>query len=97
MVAQSADAFFQNIRQVTNSRAKSISQQYFFGLRPSMEASAKEIEMFTTFFQQLEDTPADQLGDGDARLKEWVKETISELKEKSIARELSRKWTEANQ
>jgi hypothetical protein len=52
--------------------------------------------MFETFFKQLEDTPKDQLGDGDARLKEWVKETISEMKEKSIARELSRKWTEAN-
>jgi hypothetical protein len=61
-----------------------------------MEASPKEIEMFENFFQQLEDTPKDQLGDGDARLKEWVKETISELKEKSLARELSRTWTEKN-
>jgi|TARA_B110000285_G_C14500182_1_gene327788 hypothetical protein len=59
-----------------------------------MEASPKEIEMFEAFYQQLEDTPKDKLGDGDARLKEWVKETISELKEKSLARELSRKWTE---
>ncbi len=61
-----------------------------------MEASSKEIEMFETFYKQLEDTPQDQLGDGDARLKEWVKETISEMKEKSVARELSHKWTEAN-
>jgi len=79
---------------VTNSRARSVSEQYYFGLRPSLEASPKEIDMFETFYQQLEDTPKDQLGDGDARLKEWVKETISELKEKSLARELSRKWTE---
>ena len=61
-----------------------------------MEASAKEIDMFESFMQTLENLTKEEQGDGDARLKEWVKETISELKEKKLARELSKTWTEAH-
>ena len=90
LLAEFSSQFFKNIRHITNSRAKSVSQQYYFNLRPSFEASPKEIQMFEDFSKELNDTPKEQLGDGDARLKEWVKETISELKEKKQARELSR-------
>ena len=49
LLANFVDAFFANIRNVVNKKARSVSEQYFFSLRPSMEASPKEISMFESF------------------------------------------------
>jgi len=39
--------------------------------------------------------PADQMGDGEPRLKKWLKETIQDLKEKNSSRRISAEWLQS--
>jgi len=54
LMAQFSEPFFEQILNLVNSKAVSVTKPVFYGLRPNMLASQKEIDRFEQFLSHLE-------------------------------------------
>lgn len=90
------EPFFEKILHMVNNKAKSVTEQLWYGFRPNMKASQDEIDRFEAFLGKLDAMPEGEKTDGYTRLRKWIQETLCDLREKKNAREISSKWLAEN-
>ena len=89
LLEEFADDFFIRIEQVVATKAASKSETIYLYLQPNMLTSDASIGRFENFLHKIQASPP---GETTERLVKWVKDSIFDMKQKKVARDLSEKW-----
>lgn len=81
--------FFAKIEDIVATKTKNLAENIYHYLQPNVVCSDEDIKQFEDFLASVQEKPA---GETTARLVNWLKDSITDMKEKRAAREESAKW-----
>ena len=65
-------------------------------MSPGMKATQEELDRFNALLTRLQGYGENERKEGTFRLIKWVKDSIREINDKRVGRELSRAWEASN-
>jgi len=89
IIKEFQNEFFAKIEEIVATKTKNLADNIYHYLQPNVVCSTEDIKQFEDCLAAVQQKPA---GETTARLVNWLKDSITDMKEKKAAREESAAW-----